>query len=124
VTDVGTYNVRADVDGGTDYGNHTLNAILTIDKASFTNDDIAFQDATYDYDATAKVLSITFIEGQPVGVSVDYTISKNGDPAVSGNSATDVGVYTVVATVNGGNNYNDWIVTATLTIRLTQRTII
>jgi len=123
VINVGIYNVQADVDGGTDYGNHTLNAILTIDKASFTNDDIAFQDATYDYDGMTKILSVNFVNGQPVGVSVDYTISKNAGTAVSGNSATDVGIYTVVATVNGGNNYNDWMLTATLNIQLTQRTI-
>lgn len=80
---------------------------LTITPADYEG--VNFADASFTYDGTEHALAIT---GElPEGVTARYTI--DGEP---GNKATDAGVYEVTALIDGGNNYEDAELTATLTI--------
>src|SRR5690606_28463411 len=86
----GVYEVTANIDGGSDYMDKTLTAMLTITKAALTG--ITLSDEEFVYDGNAKSL---LIKGTlPTGVTVAYT----------GNNKTEAGVYEIVATINGGNN--------------------
>lgn len=71
---------------------------------------LAFEDASYVYDGTAKLIQI---QGQlPAGVNVVY----------NDNSRTDAGTQEVTATING-SNYNTLILTANLTVTKASQTI-
>jgi hypothetical protein len=101
-TNAGVYEVTANIDGGSDYIDQTLTATLTITKATLTG--ITLSDGEFVYDGNAESL---FITGTlPTGVTVAYT----------GNNKTEAGVYEVVATINGGDNYEGLELTAELTI--------
>ena len=106
-TDVGTYTVIATLtDNLGNYETMTIEATLTIKKASYDMSGIKFIDATYTYDGLEKVLEI---EGDlPEGVEVSY----------SSNKLTNAGAIVVIASFTGDSkNYNliDSM-TATLTI--------
>jgi len=101
-TDAGIYEVTALINGGKNYNNSQLKANLTITKAGLPK--LTFDNATYAYDGTPKSLILT--GNIPEGVTVTY----------SNNKYTDVGVYEVTATINGGKNYNYSQLKATLTI--------
>ncbi|MBE8722659.1 BspA family leucine-rich repeat surface protein [Sphingobacterium pedocola] len=102
-TDVGTQQVTATVSGA-NYNDLILTADLTITKADIADvSDIAFADASFVYDGTAKSLAIAGT--LPVGTTVRY----------ANNSRTDAGTQEVTATVSG-SNYNDLFLTADLTI--------
>ncbi|TDS58821.1 MBG domain-containing protein [Myroides indicus] len=101
-TDAGSYTVTAEIDGGNNYEDLTLTAQLTIEKASIEG--ITLDDASFTYDGTAKSLMIAGT--LPTGTSVSYT----------NNDQTDAGSYTVTAEIDGGTNYEDLTLTATLTI--------
>src|SRR5690606_33385818 len=80
---------------------------LTIATADYEG--IEFNNASFGYDGTEHTLELT---GElPEGASVRYEI--DGEP---GNSATDAGTYAVIAIIDGGANYRDVELTATLTI--------
>ena len=84
------------------YNDKTLEATLTINKATITG--ISFLNETYVYDGTSHTLAI---DGTlPTGGSVKYT---NAGPH------TDVGTYQATAVVSAPN-YNDLTLRATLTI--------
>ncbi len=84
------------------YNDKTLEATLTINKATITG--ISFLNETYVYDGTSHTLAI---DGTlPSGGSVKYT---NAGPH------TDAGTYQATATVSAPN-YNDLTLRATLTI--------
>lgn len=97
--DAGTYTASALLtkEG---YNNKTLTATLTINKASFEN--ITFSDGTFEYDG--QVHSI-YVSGAPSFATVTY----------SNNKKTDVGTYTVIATIKA-TNYETMTKTATLRI--------
>src|SRR3546814_2824301 len=78
-----------------------LTADLTITKATISG--ITLEDGSFVYDGTAKTLMIA--DTLPEGTTVAYT----------GNSRTDAGTQEVTATITG-NNYNDLVLTADLTI--------
>src|SRR5690606_1475241 len=100
-TEVGDYDVTAHIDGGTNYEDMELEAVMSI-RGVLT--DITFEDAEFTYDGTAKSI---FITGDlPEGVTVTYT----------GNAETEAGEYEVVANIEGGEFYSDLELTATLTI--------
>ena len=101
--EVDIYTVTATMDGGNNYEDLVLTAELEITKASLV-DVITFSDDSFVYDGTAKSLAI--LGDLPDGVEVAYT----------GNGQTEAGVYTVTATIDGGNNYEDLVLTATLEI--------
>src|SRR5690606_27677256 len=64
--------------------------------------DISFSDAEFVYDGAPK--SVLLTGTLPEGVTVTYT----------GNEQTEAGVYTVTADIDGGGNYADEELTATL----------
>ncbi|WP_192348707.1 MBG domain-containing protein [Algoriphagus sp. Y33] len=99
-TDVGTQEVAATITGS-NYTTVVLTADLTITPATVTG--ITFEDDSFIYDGTAKVLAITGT--LPDGTSVSYT----------NNSRTNVGTQEVTATITG-SNYNALVLTADLTI--------
>src|SRR5699024_2962080 len=101
-TDAGEYTVKAFIDGGNNYQDDTLTAALTIEKAGIKN--ISLQDTTFPYDGQSHTLVVS--GDRPDGVTVGY----------ENNDQTDAGEYTVKAFINGGNNYQDDTLTATLTI--------
>src|SRR5699024_4637086 len=102
-TDAGEYTVKAFIDGGNNYQDDTLTATLTIEKAGIKN--ISLQDATFPYDGQSHTLGVS--GDVPDGVTVGY----------ENNDQTDAGIYTVKAFIDGGNNYQDDTLTATLTIK-------
>src|SRR5690606_28260610 len=71
-------------------------------KATLEN--ITFEGDTFLHDCEEHALAIT--GDLPDGVSVTYT----------GNNQSEIGVYTVTANIDGGNNYNDLTLTAVMTI--------
>ena len=101
-TNAGTYTVTATINGGNNYQDLVLTATLTITKATVTG--ITFPNGTFVYDGTAKSLAITGT--LPTSTSLSY----------QGNAQTNAGTYTVTATINGGTNYQDLVLNATLTI--------
>ena len=82
------------------YNNKTLTATLTINKASFEN--ITFSDGTFEYDGQAHSI---YVIGMPSFATVTY----------SNNEQTNVGTYTVTATIKAAN-YETMTKTATLRI--------
>ena len=103
-TDAGTQTAVAAIDGGTNYENQELTAALTIEKAEISG--ITFSDATFIYDGTAHSIGISGT--LPPGTRVDY----------DSNARTEVGSQVVTATIEGGTNYEDLTLTATLTVSL------
>jgi hypothetical protein len=98
----GTYAIEI---GGLTSNNYNISFVggeLTITKAELTG--ITFEDALLIYDGSAKSLAISGT--LPAGASVTYT----------GNGQSELGEYEVVASIDGGTNYNDLELTATLTI--------
>ncbi len=110
-SDVGTYNVTA-VLTNPNFATTSFKATLTIQKAQYDMSDVSFSSKTVDYDGMIKNLTIS--GNLPAGVDVSYTINGR-----KGNSATNAGVYEIVASFSGTNsNYMEIeSKTATLTIR-------
>ncbi len=98
----GAYTVKALINGGSHYQDDTLTATLTIEKAEIDN--ISLQDKTFTYDGQSHTLVVS--GDLPNGVSVDY----------ENNEQIDAGEYTVKALIEGGKNYQDDTLIATLTI--------
>lgn len=98
----GTYEAKA-VLSGEGYVTLTLDATLTIEKATLDASAFTFEDDTVTYDGKAHSLKV---EGElPAGVTVTY----------SNNGKTKAGTYEVKATLSG-SNYNPLTLTATLRI--------
>lgn len=98
----GTYEAKA-VLSGEGYVTLTLDATLTIEKATLDASAFTFEDDTVPYDGKAHSLKV---EGElPAGVTVTY----------SNNGKTEAGTYEVKATLSG-SNYNPLTLTATLRI--------
>ncbi|WP_188752688.1 BspA family leucine-rich repeat surface protein [Parapedobacter defluvii] len=106
--EVGTYPITQ--------GNLSLNdnyeivfkaGTLTIMPAGYGN--VELNDLTVTYDGMEHVLELT---GElPEGVTVIYEIDGE-----AGNGAIDAGIYKVAAQIDGGDNYGDGLLSATLTI--------
>lgn len=110
--DAGTYNVTATV-SCTGYENLTLDAKLTINKATMTG--LTFSDATYSYDGSPHAIEIV---GQaPQGSSVSYSCEENSSAT---NAATETGSYTITVTVTN-KNYETFTATATLKITASEK---
>lgn len=99
---LGTYTVTANIDGGINYHDFSLTATLTIEKGNING--VSLPNATYVYDGMQKSLAIS--GDLPAGTSVTY----------QNNGHVEVGVHTVIATISGGANYNDLVLTGTLKI--------
>ena len=102
-TNVGDYSVTLNLDGGDNYEDLSLKAKLIITKAPITG--IDFKGANYVYDTKPK--SLVFSDALPSGVTVK---------GYSNNENTEVGEYTVTLNLDGGDNYEDLSLTATLNI--------
>lgn len=101
-TEAGEYEVVANIEGGEFYSDLELTATLTINKATITG--ITFEDDTFTYDCTEQSL---IIDGDlPTGATVSYI----------GNNQLSLGVHTVTAHIDGGNNYESFELTAEITI--------
>ena len=100
--DAGKYTVSA-VLSGQGYKTLILEADLVINKAVIT--DISLENAVFTYQENVYH-KITIIGTLPEGVTVEYT----------GNGVTNVGTYTVTATISGAN-YETLVLTATLEVR-------
>ena len=98
--EVGNYTVTAQLHGGANYEDKTLVANLQIRHALA---DLVFEDATFVYDGTAKQITV---QNVPEGVTVTY---QNNDKIAAG-------TYTVIAVVQGGNEYENTTLRATLKI--------
>lgn len=101
-TDAGIYTVTAEIDGGVNYHNRVLQSLLTIKRAPIEN--VTFSHATFTYDTTIKALAVSGNIGS--GVTVSY----------QNNGHINAGVYTVIADIDGGKNYNYLQLTAQLII--------
>ncbi|MEC3881463.1 BspA family leucine-rich repeat surface protein, partial [Parapedobacter sp. 10938] len=101
-TDAGSQTATATINGGTNYDNLVLTATLTVTPATITG--ITFADGSFVYDGTAQSLAIAGT--LPTGTSVSY----------ADNNRTDAGSQTATATINGGTNYDNLVLTATLTV--------
>ncbi|WP_293786693.1 MBG domain-containing protein [uncultured Pedobacter sp.] len=104
---VGEYQIVLSGLTSTNYSIKYNTAKLTITKSGSTDpgsgiSTITFADAAFTYDGTAKSI---FAKDLPAGATATYT----------GNGQTNVGVYTVTATITQAN-YADVVKTATLTI--------
>lgn len=98
--EAGTYRVYAEITLE-DYPKYTLDAVLTINRATFSN--IVFENSAVDYDGEPHSIYVT---NAPDFAKVTY----------SNNGKTDVGSYSVTATISA-DNYNTLTKTATLTIK-------
>src|SRR5690606_33774918 len=101
-TDAGSQTAMATISGGTNYDNLVLTATLTVTPATITG--ITFADGSFVYDGTARSLAIGGT--LPAGATVSY----------ADNSRTDAGSQTAMATISGGTNYDNLVLTATLTV--------
>ena len=93
-----------------------LTAEVRINKADYDLSGIAFDDKTVTYSGEAHNISV---EGDlPEGLSVEYTVEKEGYRPENGNSALNTGEYTITAYFTGdATNYNTVSPqTATLTV--------
>lgn len=116
-TNVGEYTITATIAESESYFAWSMTATLTIEKANIEGIGMASSSLTYDgKDHCLTVDKSTTQYGESVAVS--YSI-VHGDISVS--NATNVGVYTVTATLNAGNNYN--IATLTNTLEITHAEI-
>ena len=109
-TDIGTYTITA-LCYGDNYQTTELTATLKIVSAIYDMSNIKFESASFDYDGNPKSISIT---GKlPEGVKVDYRIGERNT-----NSATNAGIYTVIASFSSTNSNYKSIddMSATLTI--------
>jgi len=106
-TDVGTQKVTATISGD-NYEDMVLTADLTVTPATITG--ISLADDSFVYDGTAQSLAITGT--LPQGTTVAYT----------GNNRTDAGTQGVTATISG-DNYEDLVLTADLTVTQATRTL-
>ena len=103
----GTWYIKALVEGTDNYTGLVSDPVeVTITKAVYDLDGLAFEDKTVTYDGKPKSLTV---KGRlPLGVSVTY----------DGNEKTEAGIYTITAHFEGdSNNYQPVPdMTATLTI--------
>lgn len=108
-TNAGTYTVDALVQMP-NYNDLQLSATMTIDNATITG--VTFNNGTFTYDGTAHSI---FASGAPAGATVTYTITDSQNNTQPGNSAVNVGVYTVTAIISMAN-YENLELQAILTI--------
>ena len=103
-TNAGIYNVKASIDDGNNSGSAT--ETLTINKAEAG---ITVSGTSQTYDGSAKTATATT---EPAGLSVVVTYTDSEGTAVS--SVTEIGEYTVVATVDDDNYHGSTSVTLSI----------
>ena len=123
-TNVGDYAATLTLKDGFQWDDGTTAAKTidwSIEKADYDMSGVTFEDGSFVYDGSAKSIAIS--GSLPVGVTVSYsgvgTTAGGEEVAFDGNSATEIGVYTITATftIEDSQNYNEIAsMTATLTI--------
>ncbi|MGJ1265264.1 MBG domain-containing protein, partial [Sphingobacterium spiritivorum] len=106
---VGTYAISNNDLAASNYTITYVGANLTITKAAISG--ITLSDASFTYDSAAK--SILISGTLPAGTTVSYT----------GNNQTAAGTYTVTANIDGGINYTNLTLQATLKINKAKQVI-
>ncbi|SUJ01322.1 gliding motility-associated C-terminal domain [Sphingobacterium spiritivorum] len=106
---VGTYAISNNDLTASNYTITYAGANLTISKATISG--ITLSDGSFTYDATAK--SILIAGTLPAGTTVSYT----------GNNQTAAGTYAITATIDGGVNYTNLTLQATLRINKAKQVI-
>lgn len=104
----GTYTIRATIKND-DYEIKRVSATLTIQPAQFPA--VSFADQSVEYDGSAHSILVSSV--LPAGTTVVYSYND----AVA-DSATEVGTYTVTATLKNANYVTK---TLTATLRITQK---
>jgi hypothetical protein len=112
-TDAGVYEVKAEL-SKTGYKNKTLTATLTITKAVISG--LSFKGASFEYDSFEHSIEVTGV--LPEGASVSYSCT---DSAVEENTTSESGSYEIKAHIDGGHNFENLDMTATLTIKATEK---
>lgn len=111
-TNVGEYEITAKIAESESYYAWEMKATLTIVKADIEGIGMNSLSLTYDgNDHCLSVDKLTTQYGEAVGVA--YNITKDSTAV---DKATNVGVYTVTATLTAGSNYNNATLTKTLEI--------
>ncbi|SUJ00986.1 gliding motility-associated C-terminal domain [Sphingobacterium spiritivorum] len=106
---VGTYAISNNDLTASNYTITYAGANLTISKATISG--ITLSDGSFTYDAAAK--SILIAGTLPAGTTVSYT----------GNNQTTAGTYAITATIDGGVNYTNLTLQATLRINKAKQVI-
>ena len=101
--DVGTYDITQGTLDAENYDITFVDADFEITEATL-EDILSFEDDTFYRDCNEHSIFIT--GSLPDGVIVTYT----------GNAQSEVGGYTVIANIDGGNNYEDLTLDAEMTI--------
>ncbi|MCR4879529.1 MAG: DUF5050 domain-containing protein [Bacilli bacterium] len=107
-TNAGVYQATAKL-SKEGYNDKELTAKLTINKGTITG--VTFENGEFEYDGTAHSISVT-------GTIPDSaTVTYSSDVSGVTNSAIEIGVYNITATIKD-NNYNVLNLNATLTIKV------
>ena len=110
-TNVGTYNASAKlVKEG--YNDKTLNATLTITRATFTG--YTYESKSVKYDGAEHINDIQLVGTLPQGTTTSETVKNSKNETVT--SAIEVGTYTYTCVISN-SNYNTLTLNATLTIK-------
>lgn len=112
-TDAGVYEVKAEL-SKTGYKKKTLTATLTITKAVISG--LSFKGVSFEYDSFEHSIEVTGV--LPEGTTVSYSCT---DSAVEENTASDAGSYEIKAHIDGGHNFENLDMTATLAIKATEK---
>lgn len=110
-TNAGTYNASA-VITAPNYNDLTLNAVLTISKATFTG--YTYESKSVKYDGAEHINDIQLVGTLPQGTTVNETVKNANNEVVT--SAIEVGTYTYTCVISN-SNYVTETLTATLTIK-------
>lgn len=110
-TNAGVYQAKA-VISAPNYNDLTLNATLTINKATFTG--YTYESKSVKYDGAEHINDIQLVGVFPQGTTTNETVKNSNGEIVT--SAIEVGTYTYTCVITN-SNYNTLTLTATLTIK-------
>ena len=110
-TNAGTYEAKA-VITAPNYNDLTLNATLTISKATFSG--YTYESKSVKYDGAEHINDIQLVGVLPQGTTKTETVKDSNGETVT--SAIEVGTYTYTCVLTN-SNYNSLTLEATLTIK-------
>jgi hypothetical protein len=110
-TNVGTYNASARLEKE-GYNPKTLNATLTITRATFSG--YTYESKTVRYDGAEHINDIQLVGVLPQGTTTNQVVRDSNNNVV--NSAINVGIYNYTCTITN-SNYNTLTLNAQLTIK-------
>ena len=115
----GEYVVTATFAESANYNALVLNAELVINKAQIEG--VIFENATYDYDGAVKSIALSgtttlYGDAIEVGYTLSGTTAGGSEVSLNANGIASAGVYTIVASLDAGDNYVTTTKSAKLTI--------